>query len=191
MNNEGYMPPEEQNKVMNGFIWVIVRAFATSVTVFLRHNFGEAYLGPQAVAVLLIIPLFAGSFPGHDQVPILYFLGAYLCMCLYSRLCVLRRWWQGIRYHSQYSGTPWLLGVISTFSEPIVKTWIEPPLTILLGYCLLDWNDPLGSWIFYSGIALWIIELQSAWNSYQDLRGMRDSYLEQLYMNRRFRGSCI
>ena len=69
----------------------ICRSFAVSIEVFLHKEMGERYLGLQAAAVLLFVPLFSLFWPGFDLRPLMLFLLAYLVMCFFSRVGSLSR----------------------------------------------------------------------------------------------------
>lgn len=62
----------------------VIDAWATSLQVFLHCRFGERFFGPQAPAVLLLIPIYMVGWPHDDLRPMLLYLPAYLFMCLCS-----------------------------------------------------------------------------------------------------------
>jgi hypothetical protein len=175
------------DKTAEGLIWIVTRTLSASVVVFLRRDFGEHFLGVSGVLVLVVVPLFAGCFPGHDPVPLLSFLAAYFAMCVVARVGVVRRNWRGARLHSQYSGTPRLATLLPSVPETVLKRWVEPPLVIFTGLLIVSWNDPLGSFLFWAGCALAVGEhLNGMWDRQQITR-MHDAYLEQSHTNGRFR----
>ena len=108
--------------------WVqfIVDAWAISVEVFLRREFGWNYIGAKGAAVILLVPAFLLLWPEHDPRPLSWFLFIYLIMCAVARAQAWRRRSRSDANHSFYSGWPWAMTVFRGCSEVTVKQWFEP-----------------------------------------------------------------
>jgi hypothetical protein len=173
--NEGYQLSDQATQ---NFLWFVMRVFSTSIVVFLRRDFGEQFLGPAAVAVLLAVPAWVCVFPNNAPDPMLWFLAAYFLMVLVARASTLRRWWQGIPSHSHYNGTPRLCAVLPRVPESCIKRWIEPPLTMLLGLALQLDFPPLSAWLFWGGACLFIEEATYGFWQYRTEQRRTDLLIE-------------
>lgn len=181
MSNEPPQNSNDQDAGANFLIQVTIRSFARSVAVFLRKDLGSEYLGVAGVAALLIIPLFAGIFPRAEAGPLLWFLAAYFGMVLVARVGMFRRYWRGEHIYSFYSGTPRLATLLPFLPEWFLKVWVEPPLVFFIGVNVATYNNPLGSYLVWAGLALFICEVQVAFEDSQRTRRMRDARIEQLH----------
>jgi hypothetical protein len=181
--SQGGGGPDQSGEAL---VWIVARTLSASVVVFLRKDFGKHFLGIPGVIALIVIPLFAGVFRGHDLRPMLYFWEAYFAMCVAHRIGGLRRAWKGVHLHSQYSGTPRLCRLFPTIPESIIKRCIEPALIVLAGLLATSWNEPLGSYLVWAGIALAIAENLTGISERRRMTDMLDGYLDQSYRARQF-----
>jgi hypothetical protein len=172
--NPNYLKDETTLNVL----WFVLRVFSTSVVVFWRHGFGEQFLGPAAVAVLIAVPAWVCVFPAEAPEPMLVFLAAYFGMVLVARASTLRRWWRGIACHSRYNGTPYLCALLPYLDELHVKLWIEPPLTVLLGLALQFDSPPLSAWLCWGGACLFIEEAVGGFWQYRHQQRRTDLLIE-------------
>ena len=90
----------------------IIRTWSTSIEVFLRRDFGDRYLGWQAMAVLILVPLYSLGWRDYDLQWLSWFIPAYLVRCLYVRVCAFTKRQRGEYWHSYYNGWPCCLGRI-------------------------------------------------------------------------------
>lgn len=183
-------PPQQSgDQRRSGFnaLAFVVHTLATSLVVFLRKDFGHRFLGLQAAAVLVAVPLFAAAWPNHDLQPLFLFLLAYLGACLIARIDIARRARRGGQEHSYYSGRPRLAALLPRIDERTLKRGVEPLVAILGGVLLMPWNEPLGVYVFIAGWALLfsggIVQQLEQHRSQQ----LYDAYLEQQYVSGRFR----
>lgn len=174
--------------VMSGIVNTIgwaAQCLCKPVEVILRRwgTFGHRYLNYQAAIGFLFLLVFPAFFlecyavyyqtpyspyvqvyyvpyvrPGYEYGPMLYFtygvIGAFF-------LHTVARGCRTQRYHSMYTGTPWL----SFFGELTAKRMLEPVLVIVSGILLLGFNVPLGAYLLVSGAALWVDSgMQAAWD---------------------------
>ena len=123
----------------------VFRAWATSIEVFLHRGFGERYVGAQGAAVLLLVPVYCLCCEGYDLGPMMYFLVAYLAMCIVARLGVVARRRRGEYGHSQYTGRPLIMWLLPGWDEVKVKANAEPLLIIVIGFFTLPCPLPSAS----------------------------------------------
>lgn len=170
------------------FLLFVCHAWATSVEVFLHHAPGTRYLGLQAAFVLVLVPFNVLFWERHDIRGLLYFIPAYIAMCLIARLGMLRRWKRGENCHSYYSGAPRFMGPKAKCSELTFKRVVEPVFVAGIGasFCILG-QQPLGVYLMWAAACLFISVNASA--LYHDLQAveMRDSILYQEQIAERFR----
>ena len=169
-----------------GFVTWVMEAFATSVAVGLRYDFGKRYFGSQAALVLLIVPLFALFFP-HDNVgPLFGFVLVYLCAIIFHRGRRLtgRTKWAG---HSYYNGRPWLADLQPNRKEADIKRMTDPVLAISVGFSICWLNVPLGSYVAVAGFCLFFIENLNATSLAERAMDLNDAVLEQQHVAERFR----
>lgn len=190
MNQDQQPSGPERLRTMVGWLVFVSSALAVSVEVFLHRNrtFGERYIGLQAAAVFLVVPIYSLFWEGHDLVPLTAFLGMFFLMCLAVRVCVtLRRRGQGPREHSRYTGSPRFMRLLPWVREETVKGIVEPVFVFLCGALLMEVNQPLGSYLMLAsaGLLVWV-----RFNvTYGQARAMDmyDAYLEQRQLAERFR----
>ena len=78
-------PLQDAKGIANVLVFFF-RVGSVTVEVFLHKHFGVRYFGGQAVAALLVVPLFGALlYPEHDQRPLLTFLGLFLFGCAAAR----------------------------------------------------------------------------------------------------------
>ena len=70
---------------------MIMHSIATSGEVFIHRDFGDRYFGLQALAVLVIVPIFSMLFPGQDVRALWLALLAYICFVCIHRSVILSR----------------------------------------------------------------------------------------------------
>jgi hypothetical protein len=166
---------------------LVIRAWATSLEMFLHRDFGRRYLGLQASAVIFLIPFYCTTCAGYDIRPMFGFLVAYLTMCILHRLSGLSRdsATQGI--HSMYTGYPRIWKLVPWISEIGVKKFVEPPAAFAVGLALCAYSPPLGIYVILGAFALMGSAIAS--DEAQRVRAieMNDAVIEQQLVAERFR----
>lgn len=190
VNHDQNISGPDRLRDVAGWVAFLAGTLATSVEVFLHRSrsFGQRYFGLQAAAVILVVPLFSLFWAGHDLVPLMYFLGAYLFMCLIARLCGFVRHRRGNpREHSRYTGYPRLLRILPWFSEHTVKVLIEPMIVFFTGVFTLGANEPLGGYFMLAAVGLFFsVNLSCNLDRVRAL-DMHDAAIEQQIVAERFR----
>lgn len=180
----------ERLKTALGWVAFISGALAVSVEVFLHRSrsFGERYVGLQAVAVILIVPIYSMFWEDYDLMPLMRFLGAFLFMCLLVRLGgLVRRRRDGPEVHSRYTGTPRLMRLMPRADERKVKAALEPLLVFFAGIFASPTSEPLGGYLILASVGLAVSVRLSVGYERQRVIDMNDAYLEQRYIAKRFR----
>ena len=171
-----------------GLALFVVRTWATSLEVFLHRDLGERYLGWNAAAVLLLVPLYLLGWERYDPGPMLLFLGAYLFFCFIARMGMVRRRMRGESCHSMYTGWPRFLGPKAKISEIRMKQFVEPPITFLVGWMVRgEFNAPLGTYLMIGAVCLVISVNASETISRMRTLDMNDAVIEQEQTAERFR----
>jgi hypothetical protein len=165
----------------------IPRSLGFSVEVFLHTRMGERYADVQALAVFVLVPVFAAMWPGHDPGPLLMFLLLYMVMCLRNRVEGLASRRRPPGSHSRYTGLPRLLHRFPKHSEASFKLWVEPALVLLFGGAIAIVSAPLGTYLMAAAVGLFISVLASAAVDRQLLLDLNDLVIEQQQRAERFR----
>ena len=134
----------------------ICRTFAVSIEVFLHRGMGERYLGLQAAAVLLLLPLYSLGWQGYDLRPLMLFLLGYVVMCGFARIGMLVRRSRGEHCHTHYTGWPHGIRPGAKCSELTVKRIVEPAVVMGAGFLLRQINPPLGTYLMLAAGSLFI-----------------------------------
>jgi hypothetical protein len=167
----------------------VIDAWATSLQVFLHCRFGERFFGPQAPAVLVLIPIYMVGWPHDDLRPMLLYLPAYLFMCLVQRLEMgLRRLRGDPPVHSRYNGTPVFMKWFGRMSEISVKTVMEPLILFIFGVLVRSDNRPFGTYLMIGAICLLVQSYMGVTWMWMRATDMHDSMIEQHELAERFRG---
>jgi len=177
-------------KALNALL-LVSRSLAVTVEVFLHRSstFGARYLGVQAALGMLLVFFFPVFWPGEDAAPMLCFFAAFVVMCAAVRIATVRRRLRGEpEPHSYYSGTPLLLRQTSRVSERSFKGVVEPAIVWLAGFMVMEWSEPLGSYLVCAGVAL-VISVGAA-VAHERVRAldMNDAFIEQRQVSDRWRG---
>ncbi len=180
----------ERLKTALGWVAFMSGALAISVEVFLHRSrsFGERYVGMQAAAVIVIVPLYSMFWEGYDLMPLMRFLGAFLLMCFLVRLGgLVRRRRDGQGVHSRYTGYPRLMRLMPRADERRVKGALEPLLVFFAGIFASPTSEPLGGYLILTSVGLAVSVQLSVGYERQRVIDMNDAYLEQRYVAERFR----
>jgi hypothetical protein len=166
----------------------VCRIWAMSLEVFLHRDLGERYLGWNAAAVWVLVPLYLLGWQGYDCRPMVLFLPVYLAVCLAARAGMARRRLRGEQCHSMYTGWPRFLGPKAKISELRMKQVWEPAVTMLLGWAVRDeFNAPLGTYLMIGGVCLFISVSTSTAVERMQALDLSDAVLEQEMVAERFR----
>ncbi len=172
---------------MNG-LGLAIRTCATSVEVLFHKRVGDRYLGVQAAAVLLLIPIYSLFWPGYDLRPLMWFLVVYLGAVVIARLGVVTRKRGGVRIHSFSSGVPRFMNGGSKLSEVQWKKCVEPFVSVFFGAGLyVQGEHPLGAYLMISGACLYISVAMAELQFRHRAMAMNDQVIEQEYIAERFR----
>jgi hypothetical protein len=187
---ESYDYPQQQSNIRAGAAWTLFLAqtLAASVEVFLHGRFGRRYLGIQAAAVLVAIPIYSVFWPNQNVDAMWLFLGAYAVMLMVAKAGILRRELRGDIEHSYYSGRPRLMPVFRHIGEEDTKRCWEPTLVALGGALLLSQNQPLAVYLIAAGVGLGIAEGIKHASRRNRTTDMNDAMFEQHNLMERVRG---
>lgn len=164
---------------------ILVAGHATCFTVFLRHSFGTRALGRNGVVACLLILL---SACGAEDPVLLMFLGLFLLALILQRLKTFQLYRQGVEWHSQYGGYPFLaLKIPLVRSEGTAKAF-EPIFCLLIGPCLCPLSEPLGLFVMLGFFSLLFVRAFETQIMSNRMRAMRDAAIEQRNMAAIFRG---
>jgi hypothetical protein len=165
----------------------LVYVWAVAVEVFLHRRFGERYLGGQAAAVLLLIPLYCLGWQGYNLQPMFQLWVAYLLMCLLHRVDGLVARWRGERGHSYYTGWPHAIWLLRWMNEVTIKRLIEPLLLLGGGYLLRQENAPLGTFLMIGGACLFLSVTLAEQQERARTLDLNDAVIDQQQVAERFR----
>ncbi|MDA7980919.1 MAG: hypothetical protein MPJ50_19365 [Pirellulales bacterium] len=144
--------PMELVELLGIFLAVLVRAWACSIYVFTRKQFGRRYFG---VSTFLAVPLI-GTFglsvsrTPEEMIPHTVMLWAWVFMMAMHRLAQFRRRPE-MEPHSHYDGMPRLCGWLG-ISEETAKTRAEPALVALIGLGMTFVLPGLGAYVGIGGL---------------------------------------
>jgi hypothetical protein len=181
-----------QNFRQNANIAVfLMQTLATSIQVFIRGGFGARYLGLNAAAVLVIVPLFFTFKRVTDFREIGFYLAGYVVMCCLHRHGIKLRLKRGDVWHSYYDGKPVLKRFFPRLkcSEITFKRWIEPFLVLGAGLLWARGNEPIGTYLMLCGASIACLTHMSQVQDEVRLNDLNDSVIEQRTLAERFRDS--
>ena len=150
----------------------LLHYLAMPVLVFLRCQFGYAFLSPKSVFLASIFACGLFSYIlWHEPVwrerfgPLVLFLDVAGGLYLLHLATSLIRQARGKAAHDQHSGSSLLLLPLASEKRPRFEAWchglIEPLLVI--GFSIAIGNGPLGRLVFICGISLFLKESLRAW----------------------------
>ena len=168
---------------------LICRTWSTSVEVFWHRDFGDRYLGINALLVLFLVPIYGLFWEGYDIEPLMWFIPAFLVMCGIGRVGMVRRRLRGEQCHSYYSGWPRIMQPTVKFSEETCKRFIEPVLTLAIGWSFCDFfkQVPLGVFFLWAGVCQFISNNLAAAHERVLAQNLFDQVTEQQQVAERFR----
>ena len=177
------------NRWFQGWALPLIYAWAMSAKVFIRTGMGSEMPGfAGALAIPLLLTFGAINF-SFNQKPLLWFTGAFLVACLVQRITMVVRRWRGHRdTPSFYDGYPLVCRLVPRLDEAFAKRFVEPILVTAIGWTVqAHSNQPLGNYLFFAGLSLFLTSNLSALRERQQLRVMRDALMEQRERARRLR----
>ncbi|MDX2199510.1 MAG: hypothetical protein SF069_11140 [Phycisphaerae bacterium] len=177
----------EQVNFAGNVILLTARTFALPAELFLRKDFGQDYLGLRGVLVPVAMILWAGLWPEHDPRPLIGFIWFFFLMCLVERIRGIWRRSHGDVCHSRYDGTPGLQRFWPKRDEVWVKQKVEPWFTMAIGGLLMQWNVPLGSFVFTSGWGMLLSMASDVIWRHRRAQEMYDAHVEQQVIFGEFR----
>jgi hypothetical protein len=133
-----------------------------------------------------MVLLFTGLFRGQDAGPMLLFLIAYLFMCVYARIGIIRRRRSGgVQCHTRYTGRSRLARVLPRLSEMAVKR-IEAVLVFGIGMLMLPMCQMLGAYLMLAAFAMFsCLGLGDAYDRNRAL-DIHDAVIDQKAVAERF-----
>jgi len=168
------------------FLILLVRTFAYSVEVFLRRRFGIRYGALESGLVLLLVPVYAAYWEGHDVRPLAWFLMAYAVVCVFHRLgCMFRSRRSPIP--RTYTGWPRLATLLPWLSEKTLKLYVEPFAVVGLALLFRTANPPLCIYLCIAGYCLMIHSFSLDQNLDREASDMYDRAARQQAVVERFR----
>lgn len=170
-----------------GLVLFLVNTWATSIEVFIRANFGERYLGLQAAAVFLLVPIYCGVKQATDYGMMSLYLFIYLFLCFVHRQTIRRRRRRGLSCHSYYDGTPALWKLCPWCSELTVKRYAEPAVVITSGLLLIPASEPVGMYLLIGGLCMGFSTGVCCVQQDVRLLDLNDSILDQQILAERLR----
>ncbi len=182
---------QESEKAGLQLAMFFIQTWAASIEVFIHHRFGKRALGPQAAAVVLLVPAWIMAWPQEDPRPMLCFLVAYLFRCAANRLEYAI--WRKPYLHTLYNGWPWVkhLKIFDSVPEMRVKGIIEPIIVLGIGCMMIQVSPPLG--MFLNGAACCAMIKTGYMKKRLDIQAedMRNLVIEQQCVADRFRGVSV
>jgi len=167
-----------QGPVVN---WPLIICLSAALTIELVlhdvRTFGVRYIGPRAVAAVLVMFVFAGFHPDENCTPLTILMVATIALSVVGQIIASIRQWRGVAVHSRYGGRPYLARVLP-FSEVTIKR-LEPLLAFGAGWAMYAFNPPLGSFVVTSAICLAIRIGIERIGSKERALNMNDAMIEQ------------
>jgi hypothetical protein len=169
----------------------LMQTLATSIQVFIRGGFGARYLGLNAAAVLVVVPLFFAFKRVTDFGEIGFYLTMYVAMCCLHNHGVKLRLKRGEVWHSYYDGQPVLQRFFPRLkcSEVTFKRWFEPCLVIGAGLLWAESNEPIGTYLMLCGASIACLTHFYQVQEATRLNDLNDSILDQQALAERLRES--
>lgn len=172
----------------NILLWLTL-FWSTIIKVFLHNGIGRRYLRINVIGGALLIPIFSCYCPPQDVGYLGLLWLAFLFMVAVRQVQAASP--SARRCHSQYNGFPWLMRFTWCESEVDFKRFWEPLIVFLTGFLVSAINLPLGSFLIWGAICMFI--RGSIVNAYNQMRldDARDAMIEQEVfaeqLNSRFR----
>ena len=169
----------------------LMQTLATSIQVFIRGGFGARYLGLNAAAVVVIVPLFFTFKRVTDFREIGFYLAGYVVLCCLHRHGIKLRLRRGEVWHSYYDGEPLLKRFFPRLrcSEITFKRWIEPFLVLGAGLLWAEGNEPIGTYLMLCAASMAYLAHASIFVEQNRVHDLNDSVIDQLTLAERFRDS--
>ena len=188
--------PDSSNPMQNfrqnaNLAVLLMQTLATSIQVFIRGGFGARYLGLNAAAVLVIVPLFFTFKRVTDFREIGFYLAGYVVLCCLHRQGIKLRLKRGEVWHSYYDGEPLLKRFFPRLkcSEITFKRWIEPFLVLGAGLLWAKGNEPIGTYLMLCAASMAYLAHASIVVEQNRLHDLNDSVIDQRTLAERFRDS--
>ncbi|MBX9653852.1 hypothetical protein K2Y11_09585 [bacterium] len=188
------MQPQQQStfsEKMNAIEAVfnlVIGAGAVSGEVFLHRRFGKRYLGTQAFAVFLVVPIFAMFFPQDNPELLMSFLPVYLGMVILARLGI---WWRHRKRdieHSYYNGWPIFLRSSAIRNEYFCKQVLEPGLILAIAVWIAEWNRLFACYLLFVTFCLVFNNLRMRDQEQKRVMDVDDAIIQQQQLAERLRG---
>jgi hypothetical protein len=161
--------------------WPLILCLSAALPIeLLLHDlrtFGVRYVGPRAVAAVLIIFLFAGFHPDENCTPLTCLMVATILLSVVAQIIAKVRQRRGALIHSRYSGRPYLMKLVPC-SEVTIKR-LEPLLAFGVGWIIHVFNHPLGSFVVAAAICLAIRVCIDRIGSSERALNINDAMIEQ------------
>ena len=184
---------QDQNKLSKGeqlnILYVLARAYAATVTPFLRY--GSGVESPGAAGLIACVFLIFVAANTRDVGMWWYFL-IWITAIACQRLTTFRLIREGKLIHSQYSGYPVVITRLFKVTQENWAKTLEVPFVMAIGAGLvfLDVKElqTVGKFIFTTAFALAIVRAIEMQLNMARVRQMNDAMIENQALNEFWRG---
>jgi len=161
--------------------WLLILCLSAALPIeLLLHDlrtFGVRYIGPRAMAAVLVMFLFAGFHPDENCTPLSILMVTTIGLSVVGQIIAIIRRWRGVAVHSRYGGRPYVAKLVPC-SEVTIKR-LEPLLAFGAGWAIHVFNHPLGSFVVAAAICVAIRVCIDRIGSGERALNMNDAMIEQ------------
>lgn len=158
----------------------VAEAWATTLRLFLRRNFGVEYFGlPQATGLIVLCLYVAVTTPEGQMFPFAVMVLIMFGLLILHRLTSVLSYANPDRPHSHYDGWPLVCDLLP-IREEWAKLYVEPFVAIVIGYLIMIYvHEPLGYYVIIGGIAIRAVAWESRRLRRLTAEAVRDAAIEQ------------
>lgn len=159
------------------WLYFIVTAHATCLTVFLRHSFGSEGLGFPGVAALLFL---VGSIVVTSDPTLIWLLVLWFAALVVQRIITISQQLRGLRQHSRYAGYPGVTrALFPAMTEELALQRMEPVVCGVIGLVLLAIVPTIGGFVLTGAVSLAVKTGIEHAAQRRTLQQWRDAEIEQ------------
>lgn len=184
MSTENQSQPRDGLTLRGTFnlVYLAAGGLATTLTPFLRTNFGSEALGFHGVAALVILLAYFSAYP---SVGVAHFCAWWFVALISQRARTLWLHFRGEFIHSRYSGDPWLSLLVPRFRAEHAR-WLEPILCLVLAHYQAPHDPWLGQLLVWGSGGLFLRLLIDQLIDNKRVQRMRDAEIDQRYIVQRY-----